>query len=264
MFIEKNDIITTDGYLDFYKKNSENLCYIKTDFFKCGSFIWRGESHPNKIKKKAIISHSDYPIDDSISEKFEIIFCTNNRSNNENTFSLPLGVANNHTELDILKIIGDKNNLYSVMNTPIQKKNLLYMNFSINTQKSLRNYIFNHYKNFDWVLHDLPSHNENGWLNYLRTVKASKFTLCPRGNGDDTHRLWESIYLGTIPIIEKLKTHDICNDLPVLFVDNWGDLNEEYLNDKYSEMINKKYNMEKLKISYWENFILKKINSGDE
>lgn len=31
---KKNDIITTDGYLNFCNEN--NICYIKTDFFYVG------------------------------------------------------------------------------------------------------------------------------------------------------------------------------------------------------------------------------------
>lgn len=40
---------------------------------------------------------------------------------------------------------------------------------------------------------------------YLEEVASSEFSLCIRGNGLDTHRMWESLYMGTIPVI-------VCND----------------------------------------------------
>lgn len=39
---------------------------------------------------------------------------------------------------------------------------------------------------------------------YLRLVARSRKVLCLCGNGFDTHRLWESLYLGAEPIVECL------------------------------------------------------------
>lgn len=36
---------------------------------------------------------------------------------------------------------------------------------------------------------------------YLNTLSRHRFSLCLRGNGLDTHRFWESLYLGVIPVI---------------------------------------------------------------
>lgn len=255
------DIITTDGYIKIAEKYSESLCHIKTDFFKIGRFRWRGYNHPEVIKENVIISHSDYPVTNEISKTFNKVFCVNNLSDNENTFSLPLGIPNSFEELDILKIIGDKESLMSVINSDFEKENLLYMNFSTDTFSELRKRLLSHYKNVNWVLHEEPNFSMRGRLGYLENLKKSKFVLCPRGNGIDTHRLWETLYIGSIPIIEKFKTHDICEDLPVLFIDDWLSISENYLNEKYLEITNKIFNLDKLKISYWENFIKEKISN---
>ena len=39
-------------------------------------------------------------------------------------------------------------------------------------------------------------------LEYLKELSKYKFSLCPPGNGLDTHRVWESLLVGTIPIVE--------------------------------------------------------------
>ncbi len=41
------------------------------------------------------------------------------------------------------------------------------------------------------------------WRQYIKLLSAHQFSACPRGNGIDTHRLWESLYLGVIPIVER-------------------------------------------------------------
>lgn len=259
MYFSIEDIITTDGYLRISEAYSKNLCHIKTDYFKRGCFKWRGEDHPKNIKSNVIISHSDYPVDDSISSQFEKVFCVNNDSKNLNTYSLPLGIPNFNKELEILEVIGDKNSLLSKMSEKKDRSILLYVNFSVDTFPELRSNLLNLFSDLDWVYKESPDLSHSGRSCYLDNLKKSKFVLCPRGNGIDTHRLWESLYLGAIPIIERFKTHDICWDLPVLFIDKWEDINEDFLNDKYNEITSKEYNLDKLKISYWENFIIKKI-----
>jgi len=254
-----SDIITTDGYIEIAQEFSDSLCHVKTDFFKIGKFNWRGKLHPETLKENVIISHSDYPITDDISIKFKKVFCVNNLSDNKNTFSLPLGIPNNDDELKILSVIGDKETLIDVRNENVEKEYLLYLNFSTTTYPKLRNKLFLKFKIHDWVRFGEMNFNMEGRIKYLTEIKKSKFVLCPRGNGIDTHRLWETLYLGSIPIIEKFRTHDICQDLPILFIDDWSEINKEFLNKKYEEISNQHFNLEKLKLSYWKSFIKEKI-----
>ena len=36
---------------------------------------------------------------------------------------------------------------------------------------------------------------------YVNELTTYRFCLCIRGNGIDTHRFWESLYLGVIPVV---------------------------------------------------------------
>lgn len=40
-------------------------------------------------------------------------------------------------------------------------------------------------------------------------------------------------------------------DLPIIFVDDWENITEDFLNEKYEEIISKEYPLYKLKVSYW-------------
>jgi hypothetical protein len=71
---------------------------------------------------------------------------------------------------------------------------------------------------------------------YQKTVE-SQYALCPRGYGVDTHRFYECIYLGCIPIVVRTNTvfDRLYNVFPCLIVDKWDDVTEELLDKEYPE-----------------------------
>ena len=249
-----NDIITTDGYLSFC--NNNNICYIKTDFFYIGSqFNWRGEIHPKYVDKVCVIGHSDYPVVDEISNKFKKIFCINRYTDNTNTFGLPLGITNDCNDSHIHPIYGNKQIMIDVFNEDIKNKNLAYMNFNISNYANERKLIVDKFKNESWVKIGNIENSIDGRRQFLRDIRSSKFVFCPRGNGIDTHRIWETLYMGSIPIVKYEKTHHLFTDLPILFIKDWNIVDDAFLNQRYLEIIEKDWNMNKLKISYWVEFI---------
>lgn len=67
-------------------------------------------------------------------------------------------------------------------------------------------------------------------------MNNSLFVACPRGNGLDTHRFWEAIYLGAIPLIKRDEALPIHADWPSLIVDSWSDvasMSREQLNEEF-------------------------------
>jgi hypothetical protein len=64
--------------------------------------------------------------------------------------------------------------------------------------------------------------------------------------------------MGSIPIVINTVALEEFKDLPILFIDNWEEINPEFLNEKYAEIMSKTWNMEKLKFSYWERVIRKR------
>jgi hypothetical protein len=54
-------------------------------------------------------------------------------------------------------------------------------------------------------------------------ARKSLFVVCPRGNGLDTHRVWEALYLGAIPIIKKSEIFAALEGWPVWIVDSWDE-----------------------------------------
>ena len=67
---------------------------------------------------------------------------------------------------------------------------------------------------------------------------------------------WHEIqYHTAVNIINSDSDLNICC---LLSGKDWNEISEDFLNDKYLEIINKEWNMDKLKISHWLEFI--KIN----
>jgi hypothetical protein len=153
------------------------------------------------------------------------------------------------------------------------KTTLCYYNCSIPPKSihwygRIRDYIHINFKNKNFIFQEniQPNNGRNinneMFMNYYLQISNSKFMVCPRGCGLDTYRMWDCLYLGCIPIVVKYEGYSDYTDLPILFVDCWKDylnLNETYLNDKWSEMLDKNYNYDKIRFSWWINKFKKDI-----
>ena len=66
---------------------------------------------------------------------------------------------------------------------------------------------------------------------YYETISNYKFMVCPTGNGIQAPKIFEAILVRTIPIVEDELCFRQLKDLgiPLLIVQNWYDLTEEFL-----------------------------------
>ena len=145
-------------------------------------------------------------------------------------------------------------NLYK---TKKQNLNLLYINlnkpgvgsFGQNTNDE-RPKLIEMFKNENYV-----TNGEGRGTKFLEEIYHHSFCLSPEGNCADSHRTWEALYLGTIPIVKKSKAMSWFEDLPILQVDRWEQINDSFLKDQYEIMSKKQYNFQKLKMSYYINLM---------
>ncbi len=103
-----------------------------------------------------------------------------------------------------------------------------------------------------------------GQEEYYSRVSDCMFNASPEGNGIDCHRTWESIYLNTIPVVEKSPATEYWEKigLPMLLIDSWSEVssfNEENIKRRYEE--NKhKFDSPAIYMDYWTGEILKYQN----
>ncbi|CAF0775966.1 unnamed protein product [Didymodactylos carnosus] len=158
----------------------------------------------------------------------------------------------------------------SLKNERKMVKKLVLLNFDVNTdQTGLRKKIWSIVCN---------QKISNNWLNFSTCINKGSgvqitqipqiykrnrqypLWLSPRGNGLDCHRTWEALYLDIIPIVMNSTLISLYQDLPIIIIDDWTIVTEQFLTDKLSTIIaNKKrtniYKWEKLRNAYWRRLI---------
>jgi hypothetical protein len=158
---------------------------------------------------------------------------------------IPIGLANGHWTH------GNSRLLRLVQQSAPPKRYLAYMNFAPATFLSERRLVFSLFANVPFCYQT----SAKPFDHYLRELAAADFSISPRGNGVDTHRLWESLYLNTIPIVHSSSLDSLYGDLPVLIVDDWTMVTEEFLTQKKELFAQQNFDREKLYIDYWIDLI---------
>ena len=97
--------------------------------------------------------------------------------------------------------------------------------------------------------------NEEFVDKYFQNVSRYKMVLCPWGAGKDTHRLWETLYLGSIPITRMCEAYRDFADYPIIFVDNWSDLNIDNLLKEYDKKLEQLQSETRIYIEHWKEVI---------
>jgi hypothetical protein len=82
-----------------------------------------------------------------------------------------------------------------------------------------------------------------------KLMRKTLFVPCPRGNGLDTHRIWEALYLGAIPVVLNSDRFAALEGWPILFIEEWEEIIEksreeleaayDALKIPYGELLNK-------------------------
>lgn len=96
--------------------------------------------------------------------------------------------------------------------------------------------------------------------NFFGDLMQSRFVFSPEGNGIDCHRHYESIIFKGIPILEDNSLiMEKYEGLPVLYTHDYSEINDEYLNNKYNEMLEETYDFGKLFFNYYDEETKKEI-----
>jgi len=91
---------------------------------------------------------------------------------------------------------------------------------------------------------------------YLENLSQYKFCVCPPGRGIDTHRAWESLMVGTIPIMISTPLDILYDNLPVVIIKSWSELSMGFLEKEYERVRNgKTYDWSVLYAPFWKNVL---------
>ena len=211
---------------------------------------------------------SDLPIDHSSSDvllKSSTLFhwwaSDNTVLDNSKISSVPLGIDDNleppGVKGDVQSVVFHANitfYLSTLRKVEAQSKTRWLMVQMSTTHTKRRNVrkIFNQSWG-DGEIKATPEKSRMRMDTYLHVLGRHRFIVSPRGNGLDTHRTWEALLVGTIPIVQSSALDVLYDKLPVLVVEEWSDVTPKRLRQFYREYMAKRsmYNYHKLFADYW-------------
>ena len=248
IFIGTNSSLTanpnTDKYINNKKEinsisnlNLYNIIFVKTDDI---NLFYNKFNLNNKI----IVTHnSDFGI--NASHIPNIDKCKKQLSQNcliehPKLIPLPIGIENtqwfDHKLLKKIRI-----------RTDIIKDKNIYFFFSFHTHSSRK-------ECYEKLKNKLEWKKKLSKEDYFMELKRHKYAICPRGNGLDTHRLWECLYLDVIPIMLKQDSVKI-NNLPIIYLDDWNNFDSTNLESKF-----KNIELSQITLSYYKEIIINNNN----
>lgn len=207
--IETNDFVflNLDLFGEFVQKLSQSNITNKFILFTHNSDSKFTSNHLNAIKP--YINH---------------VYAINSNVQDPLVTAIPIGfVDSKHKPHDKFVLVSSKK---------LEKSILCYMNFRIHTNVIKRQECYNTFVDKSWVCNQSNISPEE----FYEQLARSKYVLSPEGTGVDCHRIYESIYLGAIPILKtSVMDYFYCN-LPVVIVKNWSEITQEFLESNYVEL----------------------------
>ena len=182
-------------------------------------------------------------------DKNEIIINSSVQDCTDRLTNIPIGVQH-----DILKYYNTNKNISNFINNTQVNTNLCLSSFTRNTDRNRRQ---NHSINRNTISNTIDAmtfitKQRFNCDDYFNSIGRFKFVVSPEGNGIDTHRHWETLYSKGIPIIEENEEmKKKLEGLPVLWTKDYSELTEEYLNQKYNEILETKYDFSYLMFSFY-------------
>ena len=101
-------------------------------------------------------------------------------------------------------------------------------------------------------------------LTLWKTKGRYMFSICPHGNGLDTHRVWEDLVLGCIVIVKRSSLDPLYKGLPVVIVNDWSEVTTDQLKKwaaQYGDVFNDSRYRVKLKTDYWLDLIKRSVGA---
>ena len=261
--------------IDYTTIKNNTIIYVKPDFFLLFKEIVK-----NQLKNKVILvsGDSDYTIPtDFFTSQRDFLEFIENKSiihwfsqnciiDHPKITKLPIGLdyhtmtTSNHLDWgDVLTSIDQEKELIEIKEIGLpfyERIPRCYSNFHFFTKTRYGSDRIDAMTNIPKELiyyEPKKLKRKESWLNQLKYA----FVVCPHGNGLDTHRLYEALCLGCIPIVKTSDLDKLYEGLPVLIVKKWSDITELLLTERLLWFKNQEFQYNKLTLEYWVNLIKK-------
>lgn len=268
--VSDSQIISSEGYLEACEQVPD-VIYTKRDFLFTGG-VWRGRYVPCALQlamkqgiEHVIVGHSDHSTNRMdlfraqliTRGKIQSISGVNVYGATKRLETFPLGVTSNEPESTLHNLLRDNTHFLKasqVSNFCENYSSDIYVNFTVANNSAVRSPIIDLVRKLDRKVHiEEPSISQKGRIKFLSMLRQSSLTLCPEGNGLDTHRLWETLYMGGTPVVKNnSRLNDFYRQFPIVILPSWKDLYDtELLYKLWTDVGNLEWDSKKLSLSYW-------------
>jgi hypothetical protein len=137
-------------------------------------------------------------------------------SDNEKIFTLPIGVENLS-----LGINGLPKNLVSNHDWKTRSRRVMVGPFSPTHQE--RQELQKKAGDSEGVFQIVEGPMSPG--RFAKSMLQFRYVACPRGNGMDTHRFWEALYRGSVPVVRRSTWSEslLTLKIPLVVVEDWDE-----------------------------------------
>lgn len=154
---------------------------------------------------------------------------------------LPVGIENSMWKSQKKEIMSE------LRKKKLDRTGFALMNHGMNTNREERQKVYNLFKPMSWV----TTYDKTTYEQFYKLLASYKFVFNPMGNCFDNHRMWEAFYLGCIPITKRSVMTSFYEDLPMVIIDSWEQVTQEFLLEEYNRIQNTVWNLDKLWFPYW-------------
>jgi len=206
----------TENTINDVKEN--DIIFVKTDYLKSNYF--QTEVLPRiKVPFKLVSGISSYTvdnyqpiIDNELCVKW---FCTNPPVDHKKVVGIPIGFEEKE------RAGGDQELLKKYLNQEnTEKKNKIILPYHTQSTNPVRSAAIEYLSSLPYV--DVQQ-EKLGFDDYMKLLSEYRYCICLEGAGYDTHRNYECLLTGTVPIMKKsnMRLIYINWNLPSMFVEEW-------------------------------------------
>jgi len=232
--------------------DGKNIIFCKTDF------ILQDFEYIKSLSNDVVFitGSSDYAITDRVvalaPKNIKKWFCQNKGSNHPLLEAIPLGIESTvpckrEGHGYVHDFAHEKTERISSASLSTKPTQLIYSNFNVNTNPSLRIPVRDLCQKQEYITWSDPS---LPYSQFVTDILNHKMAVSPEGNGIDCHRTWEVLSLGRVPIIKRNTALQDFETLPIIVVDSWDELEDlDWILFKYNSVKNN--SLEMLDPDYW-------------
>src|SRR3990167_226917 len=118
---------------------------------------------------------------------------------------------------------------------------------NVETNLGQRTACLNYFSTMVWA----HSAEPKTFSEYVDDLSHAVFVISPPGSGLDCHRTWEALYMGCYPIVLRSTLCPLYEELPVVVVDSWEEVTEDFLHEKKETFRTSSWNFKKIYMPYW-------------